>query len=281
MIRRLYESDRGALETLLRESPHFNVYMLGNLASLGIIHEISEFWGDFSSAAESAVHPAPNAEPRQTGTLRGVINRYMTGWSVYGRQDADWEGLAQVLANYPQVAERLQDNPGGVSSFIPYLRNYASERSEEEELMTLTAARFRPVAPQAGIHVRCARHADLDELTDFYAVAETMRRSRKAVERPLNDGYFWVAEADGRIRATALTNAVGGEYAMIGGVYTHPAWRGQGLSQAVCSALCAALLANGLTPSLYWIAPEAGHVYRKLGFETVGVWRSVWLTPAP
>jgi len=81
------------------------------------------------------------------------------------------------------------------------------------------------------------------------------------------------------VLATALTNAEIRHRAMIGGVFTDPAVRGRGLSQAVCSALCAELLAEGKQPALYWANPAAGTVYRKLGFRLIGQWRSVWLKP--
>ena len=64
---------------------------------------------------------------------------------------------------------------------------------------------------------------------------------------------------------------------MVGGVYTSPAWRGNGLSQAVCSGLCAELIEIGRQPVLYWHDPAAGHVYTKLGFRPIGTWRSVRL----
>ena len=54
---------------------------------------------------------------------------------------------------------------------------------------------------------------------------------------------------------------------MVGGVYTEPASRNLGLGSAVCSALCAELLAEGKQPALYWQEPAAGVVYRKLGFQ--------------
>lgn len=290
MIRKLSESDRAQLLACLRRTPQTNIYMLGNLASLGVDHEISEFWGDFAPHTGSASHhpgtedTSANDAPR----LRGVINRYMTGWSVTGDPDTDWAGLAAVLDTYPTPAERLQDNPIGVESFLPYLQKYVAARVETEEMMTLDADDFRPVPVPPGFVIRPACFDDLDALTAFYADAQEMRRSRPGVERPLRDGYLWLAEPAahdgatcgatcGTICGAALTNAVGDGHAMIGGVYTAPAWRGRGISQAVCSALCAALLQAALRPTLYWIAADAGHVYRKLGFHAIGHWRSAWL----
>ena len=144
--------------------------------------------------------------------------------------------------------------------------------------MTLETTDFRPQSSASGITIRRADRDDLPALIDLYADAGHMSRSATAVERPLRDTRLWLAEVSGHIRSTALTNAETAELAMIGGVYTPPAFRGQGLSQAVCSALCNDLLTDSKQPILYWDTPAAGAVYRKLGFASVGKWRSVWLT---
>jgi predicted GNAT family acetyltransferase len=107
-----------------------------------------------------------------------------------------------------------------------------------------------------------------------------MARTPPAVARPLQDTRVWLAEQAGAILSTALTNAETTQLAMIGGVFTRPSARGHGLSQAVCSALCADLFASNLQPVLYWGKPAAGAVYRKLGFHPIGQWRAVWLEPA-
>ena len=259
-VRRLTNQDRPALHALLREAPAQNLYLLGNLETLGFDHELCEFWGDWDAQ----------------GVLRAVLNRYMTGWSCYGRAPADWAALAQVLDAHSQV-ERLQDNPGGVPSLLPYLHVYRAAQVHVEELMALDAAAFRPQATPPGLHIRRATEADLPDLIAFYADAGHMTRRAAAVARPLRDTRLWLAEENGDIVAAALTNAETADLAMIGGVYTPPAQRGRGLSQAVCSALCADLLRAQKQPVLYWDTPAAGAVYRKLGFHAVGEWRSVWL----
>ncbi|MCL4860460.1 MAG: GNAT family N-acetyltransferase [Caldilineaceae bacterium] len=268
MIRLLTESDRSAVTALLSSEPSFNLYMLGTLEKLGFDQDFCQFWGDFDTEATGQ------------GALRGVINRYMVGWTVYGRADADWAALAQVLDAHPLQADRLQDNPGGTPSLLPYLRRYRTTKLVIEEVMELPKPRFRPAAPPAGVVVRRATIDDLEPLVTFYAGADDMSRTRAGVLRPLQDTRLWLAEEGGLILATALTNAETNQLAMIGGVYTQPAARGRGLSQAVCSALCQDLLGAGLHPVLYWGQPAAGAVYRKLGFHATGKWRAVWLEPA-
>ncbi len=260
MIRTLMESDRSPLTTLLETAPAHNLYLLGNLETPGFSADFCRFWGDFAD----------------DGNLRGVINRYMTGWSVFGRPDADWAGLMALLDQDDQ-ATRLQDNPGGIESVTGFLRRRKIAATHDEELMALNPADFRPSPPPNGVLVRQATLADLSELVPFYADAGDMSRAPEAVERPLRAGRVWAAVEQGRIVAAALVNAETSRAAMIGGVYTLPNARGRGLSSAVCSALCARLLAHGKQPTLYWKNPAAGAVYGKLGFCAQGRWRSIWL----
>ena len=264
MIRRLTEVDRAMTVTFLATVPHYNLYMLGNLEKLGFTHEFCEFWGDIN-------------QTEQGESVRAVLNRYMTGWTLYGRAEADWTGLGAILDHHPAGASRLQDNPGGIASFMPYLQRYRQEKVEVEEVMVLDAADFRPVPAPDGVCIRRGTLEDLAELVEFYRDAEQMTRSPEAVERPLRDTRLWLAEEAGKIVATALTNAETSNLAMIGGVYTLLTARGRGLSQAVCGALCADLIADQKQPVLYWGTPAAGAVYRKLGFSATGQWRSVWL----
>lgn len=265
MIRALAEADRLAAMALLELGRRHNLYMLGNLEKYGFNAPFCQFWGDFVGAGDEA------------GALRGVLNRYMTGWSVFGVAGADWAGLAAVMDAHPVAGERLQDNPGGVESFLPYLTRYEAQRVSEEELMELAAEDFRPAPAVSGWNVRRADLADLDELAAFYADAGQMTRSRAGVEQPLRHTRVWVGTGEAGICTAALTNAEAGGLAMIGGVYTEPTQRGKGLGQAVCSALCAELIGEGVTPILYWDMPAAGAIYRKLGFRKVGVWRSAWM----
>jgi predicted GNAT family acetyltransferase len=267
MKRKLGESDRGLAVALLSSAPAINLYMLGNLESMGFDADVCEFWGDFAD----------------DGALRGVLNRYMTGWTAFGLPDADWAALGAILDEHPLAAERLQDNPGGVDSFLPFLQRYTAADIHTEEVMLLAADALQMVPPQNGITVRRATLDDLPRLVNLYADAGHMSRSAPAIERPLRATRVWVATEGGKhsdaepIISVALTNAETCDLAMIGGVFTPPQQRGRGLSQAVCSALCADLIADGKQPVLYWDTPAAGAVYRKLGFSGAGQWRSVWL----
>ncbi len=266
MIRLLTDPDREVAFALLNRDPALNLYMLGNMETLGFSQDFCQFWGDWDERDNG---------PR----LRAILNRYMNGWTVYGLADADWPGLARIVDDYPEPAARLQDNPGGVANFTSFLKRYRLVQAHVEELMRLDAADFHPRPSPSGATVRRATLDDLPALVALYADAGDMSRSPAGVERPLRDTRVMVAEEAGEVVSAALTNAETATLAMIGGVFTPPRARGRGLSQAVCSALCADLLDEGKQPVLYWKHPAAGAIYHKLGFHPLGQWRSVWLEP--
>jgi predicted GNAT family acetyltransferase len=157
------------------------------------------------------------------------------------------------------------------------LQHYSVAKLTQEELMALPSGALQAQAPPDGFIVRRATMDDMPGLVKLYADAGDMSRTPAAVERPLIDRQIWLALKEDKVVSAALTNAETEDLAMIGGVYTANAWRGRGLSQAVCSALCTAIITAGRQPVLYWHNPTAGHVYAKLGFRPIGVWRSIRL----
>jgi uncharacterized protein len=277
MIRRLTEADRLSVKMLLSAAPQLNLYLLGNLETYGFDTDFCEFYGDLAGDLDRD-RDRDREGNVEAARVRGIVNRYASGWTVYGTGDADWAGLGEVVDNHPVVADRLQDNPGAIASFLPYLHKYKAGSLTEDQLMELPEGELRPQSTPAGFEVRKATLDDLAGLIALFVDAAKMARTPPAVERPLRDRRVWIGLKDGVIVSAALTNAETDTLGMIGGVYTAPKWRGHGLSQAICSGLCRELLATGRRPLLYWHYPPAGHVYTKLGFRPIGTWRSVRLT---
>lgn len=264
MIRVLNNADRDPAINLLEQAPEYNLYVLGNLASVGLEEQtLSQFWGDFSARGE----------------LRAVLNRYTTGWVVYGKSESDWPALGRIIDEHPIKAQRLQDNPGGIPSLLPFIGRYRTNKSSIQTLMALDDGAYKPSAPRGDIAIRRATLNDISRLVEFYSDAGHMSRTATGVEQPVRRTRLWFAEKNGTICSAALTNAETEKIAMIGGVYTPAQWRSRGYSQAVCSALCADLLAERKRPVLYWETPAAGVIYTRLGFHKLGDWRSIRLQP--
>jgi predicted GNAT family acetyltransferase len=92
--------------------------------------------------------------------------------------------------------------------------------------------------------------------------------ARQAQSRMADSGIA-VAEREGEIVAKAEIMVRTHRAALIGGVYTAPAYRGGGLSFACMSLLCQGIFGK-LEKACLNVStqnPPARHVYRSLGFE--------------
>ncbi len=260
-IRPLTNADYEMAYGFCAQRPALNLYFLGNMESLGLETDFCQFWGSFDDQ----------------GRLTGVLNRYMDGWNLADGPGCDYEGFAQIVDEHPAGAARLQDNPQYTESFLPFLRRYRPTQILTETLAALKPEDFRPLVKPWP--VRRATWDDYEALCAFYADAQEMTRTPKAVERPLRHGRIFITQVAGEIVSAVLTNAETRTLAMIGGVYTPPQHRGHGYASAAMTALCQSLLQDHLMPVLYYHHPAAGAIYRRLGFEDLGVWRSVFLAP--
>lgn len=120
---------------------------------------------------------------------------------------------------------------------------------------------------------------DVEALAELYASAGRMRRGADALLRTLEMGRIFVTLDEGRIVSAALTTVETRSAVMIGGVFTPQHWRNRGYASAAMTHLCTDLLAEGRQPCLFYDNPAAGAIYRRLGFQDIGPWHLVFLTP--
>jgi GNAT superfamily N-acetyltransferase len=95
-----------------------------------------------------------------------------------------------------------------------------------------------------------------------------------AAYRPshLEDGVYYGIEVDGRIRSIAGTHVMSRAegVAVVGNVFTHPHWRGNGLATAVTSAVTQEVLSycDLVVLTVEEQNAPALSIYLKLGYET-------------
>jgi predicted GNAT family acetyltransferase len=257
-IRQLNRDDTNELLDLLYRDPYHNIFMIGNLESMGLDHRALDYWGSF-----------------RDGQLVGTLMRYRVFWNVYDAGEADLKGFAWLMDRRGDV-QALHGNDRLIARLAKLLRDY--EVREERRLHFCHLPELKP-ALTSSHSVRRATMADLPALVAFYADAEEMTRDEKAVRRCLEQCRIFVATAEGRIVSAALTNAETQNLAMIGGVYTPPDARYQGYASACMFAICQDLVADGKEACLFYDDPVAEGIYRRLGFKEMGYWRLLLLAP--
>jgi len=85
--------------------------------------------------------------------------------------------------------------------------------------------------------------------------------------------HYYIQRDHGQIIASAGTTAENSASAMIVGVCTARGHRGRGIASRLVSFLCSQLIGQRFQSlALFYDNPEAGHIYRRLGFTDAGDW---------
>lgn len=148
-------------------------------------------------------------------------------------------------------------------------------------VMVLDMADFRKNrSVPAGVRLRLAGKSDLRELLPLqknYEIEEVLPSpemfnslaSRHHLCKILREQVTVVAEISGKAVAKANTNGSGFRHEQIGGVYTLPDYRGEGISTALVSFLLENIFRTGKKASLFVKTDNhsAIRVYTKLGFK--------------
>lgn len=246
-----------------------------------------------------AREPVRLLTPRLNIEYYGFEGPTVRAWGVFTAQEREMRGLMLRFGNTAVVVDgegecaptfaTLIDREGGlagvrgtmevVRNIEPLLSRYETRGDESSFLMRLT---HPPVcAPETLALARRARPGDLDRLSVLYSGAGTMYRSRASVASKLAETRVFVVEVPepARIVSCALLNVEGHDAGLIGGVYTLPAARGRGYASACVAALSLDLQREGKLPCLFYENPVAGRIYEHLGFEEIGQWTVLYLSP--
>ncbi len=265
MIRVLDDSDRGQALAFLDRDHELNLIMIHNIQHFGLENHGQFFQGDYYGAFRDE-------------ELGGVATLFNLGSMFIYAPDEDLApqlvGFLSSLERKPRYLIGRADWAGAVMDKL-LEQGLRPQGTEVQEYLTLTRESFRP---RFGPSARFAEPSDLDEvillhrdfqLEYFGSLDEVEEELAKQSESRMADSGIAIAEQDGKVVAKAEIMVRTDRAALIGGVYTAPAYRSRDLSFASMSLLCQGILLS-LDKACLNVSiqnPPAQHVYRSLGFE--------------
>ena len=215
---------------LVCAEPSLNVWIIADLENYGLSSDILDMWGEFRGNA-----------------LQAVVLRFFDNYVAYTPDRMLPDGLVAVLH------ERRPRVLSGAATTI-------HTRSDQMGFQTVTSQYLSELKPdtfrprRSLVEVLTATTANAKQLHDLaQLVPEFAGGPLDGWLRPLSNPRVRTHDIgrDSRIVSTASTNIECSTSAMIGGVMTHPDYRGRGLGSACMSNLCMDLLIReGLLPNL-------------------------------
>ena len=263
MLQTLTEADRAWVLDYIAAEPEFNLFLFGDLENYG-------FSGDPVS-----VYATENA----AGARNGVLLQYYAYFLLYSADPA-FDGAETAAFLRERECATLSGKADVVRRVMPYMPDkklritYLSRCSRVHDSAV-------PALPDGAALVRVYADgvpdvmrmlATIDEFASDMETEEDLADEIERTKKELAHGSVQYAVYDhGALAAAASSSGANSQSAMVMAVATLPSFRGRGYASNAVAAVCRDSFAEGRRfLCLFYDNPEAGRMYRKIGFEEIG-----------
>ncbi|WP_117149583.1 MULTISPECIES: GNAT family N-acetyltransferase [Paraliobacillus] len=257
MIRQLTEQDDAVTQALIQQKPAENLFIIGDIEAFGYAQDFQKVWGDFD----------------EYNQLRAVLLKYEKNYIPYAQGAFDAKGFADII-NADQNAPLLSGLKEITAQIEPHLQiTYKIKR----ELYYAKCTNDASLSKMDTSEVKEITYNEIDELggflirvPEFDELVYDPEAKRRNLDKGVTRGYY--IERSNKMVSSASTAAENSSSAMIVAVATDPSYKQQGLATACLTRLCQDLLAEGKQLCLFYDNPDAGKIYKRLGFQDIGYW---------
>ncbi len=262
-MRRLTEADREAAIRYAAREPDYNLFILGDILNHGLDgDQVEAFVVDGNGNSES---------------YDALLLRYRNSYVVCSHHDGF---RADLLGTFLR-GQRMDSLCGKAETVEKLLPWFPDRRVKRDYLSVLTevAGALSPLPD--GLYERMLAPDDADAAVELYAGIEEFAANYVGKEKDQADNLRFnlanggrgagVFDRAGCLAAIACTSAENPLSAMIVGVATRADCRRMGLATRLVSRLCRLCLDDGLLMlCLFYDNPDAGSIYRRIGFRERG-----------
>ncbi|ALX47504.1 GNAT family N-acetyltransferase [Lentibacillus amyloliquefaciens] len=256
MIRRLTKNDEESCFKLLQTKPAENLFIIGDIEAYGYEQEFQKLWGEWN----------------EDGELIAVLLKYDHNYIPFAIADFDALRFAQIMEDDPQF-KMISGLKEITEKIVPHLQKYSRKRKMYYAKCSEITGEWKGIS-----YVEEAIPEDAEEIVNFLNAVPEFDNSPSITEeqerRGLEQGAsrtFYIKIGD-KIVSTASTTAENTMSAMIVGVATLQGYKQKGYATACMIRLCEKLLSEGKELCLFYDNPEAGAIYKRIGFKDIGFW---------
>ncbi len=259
MIRLLTQADHEHVMALVSDKPAENLFIIGDIEAFGYDAEIQQLWGQF-----------------EEDTLIAILLRYDRNFIPYSKRDFyDVDGFADIILQHDgdfelsgllEVVAPLKEK----FQFKTY-RDSTLYYAKCEKLAYDTKQRDYSNVTTLQPHEYEENIDMLKSIPEFVHGAFSIEVRKREAKN--NTGRTYILRNDEDVMvASASTTAENSQSAMIVSVGTNPPYKRKGYATICMEKLCSDMFKTGRTLCLFYDNPEAGRIYKRLGFEDSGYW---------
>lgn len=243
--------------------PEFNLFLIGDMENYGLESENVSLY---------------TADTWTGGMLPYLILDYRGNFLFYSHTaNYNQVEVADFLSRFQM--RNLSGKRELIEPFIPLLKGL-------ELVPTYLSRLNRPaVSADPDFKARRLTAGDVDsilgllnQIEEFFTMrSKTEQENREDILNSItNEGRLYGVYEDGNLAAVAGTSAENSMSAMVVSVATLPEYRGRGYATRLVTRLCQDCLDEGMKfLCLFYDNPQAGAIYRKIGFQELGQYAMV------
>lgn len=256
MIRQLSKDDHELCFTLITSRPAENLFLIGDIEAYGYDQDFQKVWGEFDSE----------------GNLIAILLKYEDNYIPFALGHFNAKGFAEIMDGDPNfhMMSGLKEMTEEIETYLqrPLKRKRQTYYAKCTKLQNA-------VVDGTGVKKATADDAEqlvelLNNIPEFGDSTITVERKSRGLEDGSSRTYY--IEEDGIMVSTASTAAENSMSAMVVGVATLNEYKRKGYATTCMIRLCDELLKEGKELCLFYDNPEAGVIYKRIGFEDIGYW---------
>jgi uncharacterized protein len=257
MIRKLTESDHNVVMNFLSDEPSINLFIIGDIEAFGYETDFQELWGKFDD----------------NGCIHAVLLRFHNSFILY------WKEEQEAVAPFAAImkAYNAQIFLSGKSEIVETFEGIDGLTLGKKQVTYFAECTSAEQIVETELEVAVATLKDIDRIIELRSAIEEFPHNphaRSIMVQSLESGtgrtYF--LEENGRVVASASSAAENSISAMIVGVCSHKEYRRKGYATNVMKKLFRDVSGEGKVLCLFYDNPEAGRIYKRLGFKDIGFW---------
>ncbi|WP_137790353.1 GNAT family N-acetyltransferase [Bacillus sp. E(2018)] len=253
-MRKLNQSDHEKVMRLLSKRPAENLFTLWGIESYGYEDKIQTLWGQFDL----------------DGELIAVLCKFKNKYTPYWETDCNLQEIADIINR--DINEK---EVNGIESLTKKMEPFIIDGYSKHESYYYAKCDPLPDFHHSDL-VRCLSVEEVPQLISFYQEIPEFKReyNPESFIGQMNNGWsrIFVIEEDDKLIASASTVCETSFAAMVSGVCTLPNKKGKGLASICVEHLMHNLFQENKTLTLFYDNPEAGRIYKRLGFNDIEKW---------
>lgn len=256
MIRKLTKRDHEQLLSYLSEEPSINLFIIGDLEVFGYESDFQEIWAEFD----------------ERGEMNAVLLRYYQSFIPYSKSKFDVAKFVSIITSFPKPI-LLSGKADIVEKFEPFQELQLGKKQETFFAECKSTENF----DETIVDIKKASLDHIDQILSLRKTIDEFKLSDNAAKMlrtsmESNTARTYFTEENGLMTACVSTTAENSISAMIVGVCTRKEYRRKGLATAIMQKLFTDVINENKVLCLFYDNPEAGRIYKRLGFNDIGKW---------